>query len=471
MKRKLFVVFILIIAFFMTSCTTKYIEHNDKFLLQKETEHFKLNSNNNTHIEEIASFLEDHYGLFCDRLQITEEDKLKITIYPNKEELLSVLPNKSYNNNIYSDAVNDIMLVIPENIQEFNSLLYDMNYVAILLTLDKMNAKVPDYIKFGIAMYETYPGKTPSEVITDTLKNSSIPTLKEMKSIKEKDMGSIYCYAYGFIDYIVEIYGYDKLNEFIEHPNIKQTFNMNEKELYSKWIEYLASVYPSLDQTKETEHFIMKYNKSDENVQNDILTNLENNYAQLTQNLQIEPKNKVTIKLYPTLSALQKYCNNVQGQSPDIAGFIDSDESFAIVSPNDSPHISETYDNLIKVAIHEFTHILMLNLSKGLPIYLNEGLAAYQAGESDTVSLTIRYAMNKKNGYFLPDNIQKLSSMTINEQYGAVYDYGYTVIEFIVKQYGYDLLVNLLKSNGDIKSLEEEEVFYKKWIDYLKENY
>lgn len=80
--------------------------------------------------------------------------------------------------------------------------------------------------------------------------------------------------------------------------------------------------------------------------------------------------------------------------------------------------------------------------------------------------------MNEKNGYSLPDNMQNLSSMTISEQYGVVYDYVYTVIEFIIKQYGYDLLVNLLKSNGDIKSLEEEEeIFYKKWIDYLKENY
>lgn len=74
---------------------------------------------------------------------------------------------------------------------------------------------------------------------------------------------------------------------------------------------------------KETEHFIMQYSKSDENLRDDILTNLENNYEQLAQNLQIEPKNKFTIKLYPILSALQKYCDNVQGQSPDISAFID----------------------------------------------------------------------------------------------------------------------------------------------------
>lgn len=224
---------------------------------------------------------------------------------------------------------------------------------------------------------------------------------------------------------------------------------------------------------KETEHFIIKYSEVDENVIGDIIDKLETNYSKLTSDFHFAPQNKCTVNLYPTNSALQESLGAMYQNPLEAVGFTISSKEFSITSPNDTSHTRETYDEMLKDAVHEFTHTFLLNLSNELPLYLNEGIAAYEAEQSDTVWLTIKYAMIQKNGFALPSSMQELIDMTYQHQYGAVYDYGYTVVEYIVKEYGYNALVKLIKSNGDVAtSIEiDEDSFYNGWIEYLKEFY
>lgn len=50
-----------------------------------------------------------------------------------------------------------------------------------------------------------------------------------------------------------------------------------------------------------------------------------------------------------------------------------------------SPYVDKSKeDYMIKVAIHEFTHVLVRKINKeGVPIWLNEGIATFEANQMD----------------------------------------------------------------------------------------
>lgn len=229
------------------------------------------------------------------------------------------------------------------------------------------------------------------------------------------------------------------------------------------------------DYHDNTAHFSIYYNESDKSAIEDLKNQLESSYERITTDLK-QPMNKsTTIKVYPDLNTFHStlkfrscegngllwwinvlfsgergdwYLGNTDGTTGEIR----------IVSPL-NPDAGGC------IPIHEFTHAVVNEVTSNsnrivgttFGKLLNEGIAVYESGQRvicDNIST------------ILPESIDKLPTSS-----EFAYAGGYLFVKYVVENYGYDKLIELLKkdySGGNYDS--ETRRLYNEWVEYIKTN-
>ena len=74
---------------------------------------------------------------------------------------------------------------------------------------------------------------------------------------------------------------------------------------------------------------------------------------------------------------------------------------------------------------------------------------------------------------FLSNGYPNISELNNRSKGGKIYKVGYTVIEYILHQYGQEKLVELIKNYGSISKVfgVTEDQFCKDWYDFVKQEY
>lgn len=224
----------------------------------------------------------------------------------------------------------------------------------------------------------------------------------------------------------------------------------------------------SLELKVESKHFIVSCSMADEKCIKDVLNTFESNYDRVTGDLKCKLNEKVKVNIYPDINAFHKAIGNPN--APDWLVGTANGGIIRMVSPL-NPGKVHNYSSMIKVVVHEFTHIVQGKISNHLydmPLWLSEGTAVYEAGQIDN-SLR-RFVSNGIKNSTVP-SLDDMNSNKFSDIGG--YQYSYTVVEFIVKNYGYDRLIDLIKSPDDFKDILgiSKEEFEKQWKDYLNKNY
>jgi len=214
----------------------------------------------------------------------------------------------------------------------------------------------------------------------------------------------------------------------------------------------------------ENENFTFHSLDKDKECIEDMAKVLDESFDTITSNLGVTLKEKTKIVIYPNIKSFH---NNIGTQNAGdwLVGTAWRNEIY-IVSPL-NPGTEHTYDTLMKAAVHEFVHVVQYNIYQyNYPYrWMNDGLATYLADQvpSSTVMKTMI------DGGQIPT----LSDTNKNFLEVEGYAFSYTVVEYLVKEYGYETIVEMIKSYKNIetilgKSLDE---FEKDWINYLKENW
>ena len=215
----------------------------------------------------------------------------------------------------------------------------------------------------------------------------------------------------------------------------------------------------------ENENFTFHSFDKDKECIEDLTKALDENYDTITNNYKVSLKDKVKIVIYSNIDAFH---NNMGMQnSPDwVAGSAWRNEIY-MVSPL-NPGTVHTYDSLMKVIVHEFVHVVQYDIYPyNYPKrWLAEGLASYEAGQIPNKTIM----KVKIDGGKIP-TLSDMNSKNFAENDG--YDFSYTVAEYLVKEYGYEPIIDMIKTPQKMeeilgKSLDE---FEKDWINYLKENW
>lgn len=209
----------------------------------------------------------------------------------------------------------------------------------------------------------------------------------------------------------------------------------------------------------------------------DISKELEFNYERIRTDLQDPKHEKISVFIYPT----QKKFNHV-------TGLVNSKANGTSRGPLAFYLKYETWYNSIfpqemeKVALHEFTHCVQLNiliqeaLSKNensddfdknfekefenkYPQWLWESICDYEANMVNNSS--VNYGMKNK-----PTLIE------LNDS-NQIYNVGYTIIEYFVTKYGKEKLPEFVKSYGNFEKVigVSEKEFETGWYKFVEEKY
>lgn len=199
-----------------------------------------------------------------------------------------------------------------------------------------------------------------------------------------------------------------------------------------------------------------------------IVDALEAHYAQISTNLQTTPAQPFEVFIYETRWGYARATGN-WGASGSIEG----------IAKLHMLQKSRTGDKAETVAVHEFTHAVMLKLLtdhepqpldtakfdkkfKNLPVWLWEAIAVYEADQ---------FTNPKKLPFITKTSYPSLDELSDRSK-GKIYKVGYTVVEYILSKYGRDGLITLILANGDVTALKTtKDEFSKDWHDFVIKKY
>lgn len=213
----------------------------------------------------------------------------------------------------------------------------------------------------------------------------------------------------------------------------------------------------------ETDHFVIFYEKQDENVLKDISAKLNEGYNKIFETINLDTTYKTEVYVYKNIDELHVKKYGLLGMvfGPDWYIGDNIENKVIIVSPN-SPGPKHSYNSIVDAALHEYVHTLMWNINPNLSKFLNEGMAGYISG-------------NCKPQYKF-QTLPKFSDTQISNPitFGntGMYQMSYTYIEYLDENYGMERVMKLI-STGDYNKTfnRSEEDMFNEWIEFLELNY
>lgn len=216
---------------------------------------------------------------------------------------------------------------------------------------------------------------------------------------------------------------------------------------------------------KESDHFNYYSTKTDKESLDDLKEQLESNYERISKDLQVTLDEKIKVTIYPDISDFHKAIGMMAAE--DWLVGVARNNEILMVSPL-NPGSVHTYETLMKVIVHEYTHILVSNINYNTDVYLNEGIAVVESNQIDN---------NTK--YYLKEaaKAEKLPSIDEMKNYYGKLEQPYFLsggfVDFIINNYGYDIIIKLIEKPADIELItgESKEELVARWKEYILNSY
>lgn len=227
------------------------------------------------------------------------------------------------------------------------------------------------------------------------------------------------------------------------------------------YIQFKPNPFPY---TLESEHFTFHYTATDKGSIFQLRDKLEENHDRIVEDLKPLEMPKVQMNIYPNLAEFHKGINRKEAGNY-LAGVALEPDKMSIVSPN-FPGPEHSYDSIMKVAVHEFTHVVTNNLTAYLAFpsmsWLYESIACYEADQ---------FQDPKEMGSLLSGKYPTLAQLNKDTQ--LTYRLGYTIIEYIRDTWGMSAVRDLITSSGNMPAVlgKNEADFEKGWYEFVKGKY
>ena len=212
----------------------------------------------------------------------------------------------------------------------------------------------------------------------------------------------------------------------------------------------------------KSEHFKIQYNLCDEKAVTDIQKALEDNYGRITKNLNQGLDDQVTVKIYSDMETLQKAIKSEFGyEASKWTTAMFGRGVIMLLSPLNPTREDLDYSECVKSATMGIAAMIVekINPEGGI---LATGICRYEA------NLTNRPLKLEH----LPSSIEEMFSWDMRNV-GAPGERAFPCCQsfagFIVKNYGYGKMIELLKKDYSHNSLGKEiREIYEKWITKTK---
>jgi hypothetical protein len=166
----------------------------------------------------------------------------------------------------------------------------------------------------------------------------------------------------------------------------------------------------------------------------------------------------VEVIIYPNRGALHRKTIGLAGVLlPD--WFIgDNTRRYVLITSPATPGPVHSRESIEQAAVHEYVHVMTDRTNKALGYWMKEGIALYLAEQTPTLG-DIR-----SNSDLTYAEFANPSAIQFAEVGG--YSLAYTLIEYIIEEYGWNSVIDLIDVDASYKSvigLSEREL-YEEWI-------
>jgi hypothetical protein len=230
---------------------------------------------------------------------------------------------------------------------------------------------------------------------------------------------------------------------------------------------FLVLAASNLKLQKETEHFLFYCTDQDVSCLEDFSQKLEVYYYRICNELGYSFKEKINVQIFPDL---QTYHNKIRlPNAPDWVVGNGNLDGIKMTSPLHSGQLD--YNSLLTVIVHEFTHVVIDNINLHIPIWVNEGMAVYEAGQMGEGQREFLATKIQANHIPKISDLQQMDSISFGNNGG--YNWSYTIIEMVVKKYGWEKVREWVRNSGQIEPVFgiSDNEFQDKWVAFLKKNY
>ncbi len=214
-----------------------------------------------------------------------------------------------------------------------------------------------------------------------------------------------------------------------------------------------------------SDDFAVYFEPQDEKAAKDIIMTLETKLDSVQRSLRYEKTGKTEIYIYPEQSVFHKKKYGLLGSMFAPEWYVgDHIKDKVIMTSPLSKGLVHSYESMLKIAVHEYVHTVNYQINPKLPLWINEGIAMYLAGQRQTTDLSLTDIPS-------PDEIATRNPLTFAAIGG--YELAYTYIEFFDQFFGRDKLGQLVRQPDDFEKLLgycQEEVYYM-WVSYLEHSY
>lgn len=234
---------------------TKILKENTNPIYKKETEHFIINYSemDKSCIGKVSDVLEDNYNKVTNNLKQQLQQKLNIEIHSDRKKMHRALGIENAGDWIRGGlGKGKVIIASPLNPppgSDFNNVVNTAVHEFVHIVIKKINDSIPRWLDEGIASYEAKDNNRSwiNNTVREGIKNNIVPSFRELDTgadfQKFFEKGG-YQYSYTIVEAIVNIFGYEKLYDFIKSPrNFEEIFGMTEIELQNKWNEYIRKYY------------------------------------------------------------------------------------------------------------------------------------------------------------------------------------------------------------------------------------
>jgi hypothetical protein len=236
----------------------------------------------------------------------------------------------------------------------------------------------------------------------------------------------------------------------------------------------MVLVTNSLHKVAETDHFIFYAASADESLYSySFLGMRELTYDRISTDLNFHLDQKIILRTFPSLRLLHLSWGNPFVWPADSIGSTFKAE-IRELSPGSSDWLKYSQMDYDQLFSHELTHVLTGELNPDRrQTWLMEGLAVYEQSYGKAGP----YIWPLIHEHVLQGDVPDLNQLTGHTLWDFIdehgYDYGYTVVEYVVNTYGRDKLADLARATANSTTFfgMPSVDFWKGWHVYLKEKY
>jgi hypothetical protein len=196
----------------------------------------------------------------------------------------------------------------------------------------------------------------------------------------------------------------------------------------------------------------------------EISDTLENNYSRILGDLLTDSVSLTIIHFYRSSEELADAVRHIVPNLPPWAiGLATAKDTIHMISPK---HPQQPYEAMLMVMIHEFAHCVTLNLNPNFgnnPRWLWESIAIFEARQFVHPNLL---------SYMVEHNPPTLSQLN-NFNNVQIYEVGYLLSEYIVLNWGFQQLKDMILSSGNIQQVLGMTVtqFQDSWFSFVRNRY